>query len=90
MKRLRGSITGQRKVSIAVAGQTQQVTVVQTNAEQSQQDEESSPVQSDGAVSSTSETPGSGGKTAERWNDYLSFPHANEADDWCVRVVLKH
>ncbi|XP_047015111.1 phosphatidylinositol-4-phosphate 5-kinase, type I, alpha, a isoform X2 [Ictalurus punctatus] len=61
-KKVRGVLTGQRKASTAVTGQTQpgqpSVMVVQTNAEQTQPDEDST-----SAVSPTSETPGSG-----EWN----------------------
>lgn len=77
-KKVRGGvITGQRKTSSAVAGQTQQaqlsLMVAQTNAEHpTQSDEESTPGQSDSAVPPTPETPGSGGKTVEGWDDSLS------------------
>lgn len=60
-KKVRGVLTGQRKAS---TGQTQpgqpSVMVVQTNAEQTQPDEDSA-----SAVSPTSETPGSGGKLGD-------------------------
>ncbi|XP_060760873.1 phosphatidylinositol-4-phosphate 5-kinase, type I, alpha, a [Neoarius graeffei] len=63
-KKIRGTMTGQRKTNTAGAGQTQQgqllVMVAQTNAEHSQTDEELTPTRSDSAVSPTSETPGSG------------------------------
>lgn len=66
-------MTGQRKTNTAVAGQTQQsqpsVMVAQTSAEQSEPDEESTPIRSDSAVSPTSETPGSGGNGVEGIQD---------------------
>lgn len=74
-KKMRGVTTGQRKPNTAGAEQTQHgqlsVTVAQTNAEQSQPDEESTALHGDSAVSPTSETPGSEGKVVEGWHEFL-------------------
>ncbi|XP_026999816.1 phosphatidylinositol-4-phosphate 5-kinase, type I, alpha, a [Tachysurus fulvidraco] len=63
-KKMRGVTAGQRKGNTAVAGQTQQgqplVMAAHTNAEQTQPDEEPTPIHIDSAESPTSETPGSG------------------------------
>ncbi|KAI5630195.1 phosphatidylinositol-4-phosphate 5-kinase type-1 gamma [Silurus asotus] len=68
-KKVRGPIAGQRKANSAVGGQSQpgqlSVMVAQSNSEQTQSDEESTPVLGDSAVSPTSDTPGSEGKGVE-------------------------
>ncbi|XP_046699997.1 phosphatidylinositol-4-phosphate 5-kinase, type I, alpha, a isoform X2 [Silurus meridionalis] len=82
-KKVRGPIAGQRKANSAVGGQSQpgqlSLMVAQSNSEQTQSDEESTPVLGDSAVTPTSDTPGSGEN--EPHPDFSATPLASDMAD---------